>query len=97
VLVRAPYEAGDKILLRHQTGFHNLVSLAGPFSAHTDDQYFVVLNQDGLFKVYNYTILENSQSHQRFAKDYFKVKLSPGGTSQQNSTTKKKLEETPGG
>ena len=68
--------------------------MAGPFSAHTDEQYFVVLNTNGLFKVYNYTIIENAQAHQRFAKDYFKVKLS-GNT--QNSTSKKKLEETTGG
>ncbi len=68
--------------------------MAGPYSAHTEEQYFVVLNRDGFFKVYNYTIIENTQTHQRFAKDYFKVKLSG---SLNTTTSKKKLEETIGG
>ncbi len=37
IVVRAPYEAGNVELLKFQTGFSNLIDLAGPYSANTDD------------------------------------------------------------
>ena len=66
------------------------MDISGPPSANTDDwQFFTALNNDGRLKVFNYSVIENHQSHSRFAKDYFKVRI--------GHNQSKPLEETLGG
>jgi hypothetical protein len=91
IIMKAPYEDNPShILLKHETGFDNIVAVVGPQSNNEDPSFIVVLNGDGRLKVMNFTVIENHQSYTRYAKDNFGIK---GNMLSPNST--KRIEDTP--
>ena len=88
--MKAPFEPHPSLLLTYQTNLGDILDIATPPSPNIEDSsFFAALNRDGRLKIFNYTILDNSASHSRFARDYFRVRL--GGNQS------RPLEETLGG
>lgn len=87
--MRAPYEDGLNIVLaRYQSGYDQIVDIVGPHNVN-EESFIGILNADGRLKIINYTIIENLQTYQRYARENFGVKSF--------NNQSRRLEDTPQG
>lgn len=93
VIIRAPFEDGKAVLLTVQSGLDKIVDIAAP-TTPGDDSFFALLNADGRMKIYNFTIIENFQTYNKYIRDNFGVK---GINTNSPNATKRGLEDTPQG
>ena len=90
VILKAPFEPHPSVLLTYQTNLGNIIDISAPPSANIEDSsFFAALNEDGKLKIFNYTIIDSSNSHGRFARDHFRVRI--------GANNSRPLEETLGG
>jgi len=88
VLFKAPLKDSE-VLLSHPTGLSGIVSIAGPVSAGGDSPFVALLTSTGKLRLLNFTIIESSQTYQKYIKDHYGAKLS--------NNASRRIEDTPWG